>query len=162
VTVNEDAQWLRRDPQQEREWIRQLSLIYSALIGIGVVMVAPFLTAASLDLSAKVCVVAFSVAGPLLAALVLVNQQETFRRRITKSVFVGTTRVVAQLCAFVGVVAGFWHITWIAGVGTLAAGLAGVAVQSVGYWRLERDRQLPPQQAERTGDPERPDGLEET
>jgi AAA domain len=37
-------------------------------------LVAPFLTAASLDTSAKVCVVAFSVAIPLLAALVLVNR----------------------------------------------------------------------------------------
>jgi O-antigen/teichoic acid export membrane protein len=142
VTVNEDAEWLRRDPQQEQEWIRQLSLIYSALIGIGVVMVQPFLTAASLDLSAKVCVVAFSVAIPLLAALVLVNQHEVFRRRVTKSVVVETARVVAQLCAFVGVVAGFWHILWIAGVGMLAGGLVAAAVQSVGFWRLERDRLL--------------------
>jgi hypothetical protein len=66
-------------------------------------MVQPFLTAASLDLSATICVVAFSVAIPLLAALVLVNQHEVFRRRVTKSVLVETTRVVAQLCAFVGV-----------------------------------------------------------
>jgi hypothetical protein len=33
--------------------------------------------------------------------------------------------VVAQNLAFVGVVAGFWHITWIAGVGMLAGGLVG-------------------------------------
>jgi O-antigen/teichoic acid export membrane protein len=160
VSVNEDAEWLRRHPQQEQEWIGQLSLIYSALIGIGVVMVQPFLTAASLDLSAKVCVVAFSVGIPLLAALVLVNQHEVVRRRVTKSVLVETARVVAQLCAFVGVVAGFWHILWIAGVGMLAGGLVAVAVHSVGYWRLERDRlvglerdQKPtPQQGDEPGD----------
>lgn len=160
VTVNEDAEWLRQDPQQEQEWIRQLSLIYSGLIGIGVVMVQPFLTAASLDLSAKVCVVAFSVAIPLLAALVLVNQHEVFRRRVTKSVLVEIARVVAQTCAFVGVVAGFWHILWIAGVGMLAGGLVAVAVQSVGYVRLERDRLLErdqkptPQEGEEPGDTE--------
>jgi hypothetical protein len=73
VTVKEDAEWLRRDPKQEQEWLRQLSLIYSGLIVIGVYMVQPFLTAASLDLSAKICVVTFSVAIPLLAALVIVN-----------------------------------------------------------------------------------------
>jgi hypothetical protein len=99
---------------KSREWIRQNNLIYGGLIGIGVVMVQPFLTAASLDLSAKICVVAFSVAIPLLAALVLVNWEEAFRRRVTKSVSVEIARVVAQLCAFVGVVAGFWHILWIA------------------------------------------------
>jgi hypothetical protein len=121
-------------------------------------MVQPFLTAASLDLSAKVCVVAFSVAIPLLAALVLVNQQEVIRRRVTKAVLVEAARVVAQLCAFVGVVAGFWHILWIAGVGMLAGGLAAVAVQSVGFWRLERDRLLErdqkptPQEGDEPGD----------
>jgi hypothetical protein len=129
VTVNEDAEyergWLRPDPKQVQEWIRQNNLIYGGLIGIGVVMVQPFLTAASLDLSAKICVVAFSVAIPLLAALVLVNWQEAFRRRVTKSVSVEIARVVAQLCAFVGVVAGFWHILWIAGVGMLASALVG-------------------------------------
>jgi hypothetical protein len=125
VSVNEDAERVRQDPAQEQEWLWQLSLTYGALIGIGVVMVAPFLTAASLDLSAKICVVAFSVA-----------------------------RAVAQLCAFVGVVAGFWHILWIAGVRMLAGGLAGVAVQSVGYWHVERDRQPPPREAEEPGDTE--------
>jgi hypothetical protein len=91
------------------------------LIAIGVYMVQPFLVAASLDLSAKICVVAFSVAIPLLAALVMVNRQEAFRRRRAKSLLLASARVVAQLCAFIGVVAGFWLILWIAGVG---------------YWRL--------------------------
>jgi dipeptide/tripeptide permease len=69
-------------------------------------------------------------------------------------------RTVAQLCAFVGVVAGFWHILWIAGVGMLAGGLVAVAVQSVGFWRLERDRMLEreqkpsPQEGEEPGDTE--------
>jgi hypothetical protein len=117
VTVSGDSAWPWQDPEQEQEWLRQLSLIYSGLIGIGVVMVAPFLTAASLDLSAMVCVVAFSVAIPILAALVVLNRQEAFRRRMTKSFFVEAARAVAQGCAFVGVVAGFWHITWIAGGG---------------------------------------------
>jgi hypothetical protein len=42
----------------------------------GILMVQPFLTAASLDLSARICVVAFSVSIPLLAALVLVDRRE--------------------------------------------------------------------------------------
>ena len=65
---------------------------------------------------------------PLLAALVLVNRQEAFRRPRTKSVLVAIAQVVAQTCAFGGVVAGFWHILWIAGAGMLASGIAAVAV----------------------------------
>jgi hypothetical protein len=56
VTVN-------TDPAQEQEWLRQNNLICGGLIGIGVVLVQPFLTAASLDLSATICVVAVLASG---------------------------------------------------------------------------------------------------
>jgi hypothetical protein len=102
-----------------------------------VYMVQPFLTASSLDVSAEICIVAFSVAIPLLAALVLVNRQEAFRGRRTPSVIVTIAQVVAQFAAFVGMVAGFWHITWVAGVTFLAAGFVAVGVHSAGFWRLE-------------------------
>ena len=140
------------DPKQEQEWIRQNNLAYGGLIGIGVVMVQPFLIAASLDLPAKVCVIAFSVAIPLLAALVLLNRQEAFRRRAAKSIVVSTAKAVAQFCAFVAVVAGFWHILWIAGAGMLVSALVAVAVHSVGYWRLERDQAPTPRRAEAPAD----------
>ena len=110
------------DPGQEQEWLRESDLINGGLIIVGVYMVQPFLTAGSLDLPARICLVAFSVAIPLLAALVLVNRRELSRRRATRSQFVVWTRVVAQNLAFVGVVAGFWHISWIAGVGCWQAG----------------------------------------
>ena len=158
--MNQDAgrgrKWLGlgQDPKLVQEWLRQNNLIYGGLIAIGVYMAQPFLTAASLDLSARICVVAFSVAIPLLAALVVVNRQEIFRGRATGSVVVETARVVAQLSAFVGVVAGFWHIYWIAGVAMLAAGLVAVGVHSAGYVRLERDRLPTPPEAGDAGDPE--------
>ncbi len=100
-------------------------------------MVQGFLEAPSRDWSARVSIIAFSVAIPLLAALVMVNRQETFRRRRTPSVSVTGAEVVAQGAAFVGLVAGFWHIYWIAGVMFLAAGFAGLFVHSAGWWRLE-------------------------
>lgn len=156
VFVKEDAEhekwWLRQDPGQEEEWLRQNNLIYGGLIAVGVVMVQPFLTAASLDLPATISVVAFSVAIPLLVALVMVNQQETFRRRRTKSVLVAIAQVVAQTGAFIGVVAGFWHILWIAGVGILAGGLVGVGVHSAGYTRLERAGGPTSQESDESGD----------
>jgi hypothetical protein len=76
---------VNEDVEQVQETLRQLNLIYSGLIVIGVYLVQPFLVAGSLDLSATVCVIAFSVAIPLLAALVVINRQEAFRRRMTKS-----------------------------------------------------------------------------
>jgi hypothetical protein len=123
------------------EGLRQQGVIYGALIGIAVVMVQPFLIATTLDASARVSVVAFAVAIPLLAALVLVNRQETFRGRRTASVSVIIAQAVAQLAALVGIVAGFWHITWVAGVAFLVAGLVAVGVHSAGFWRVESSRE---------------------
>jgi hypothetical protein len=131
-----DENWTQADPEQTQEWIRENNLIYGGLIGIGVVMVQPFL-ASPPGLSGKICVVAFSVAIPLLAALVLLNMHEAFRRRATDSLVVDIAKMAGQMGAFVGLVAAFWHVAWIAGVGMLVGGIAGVAVYSVGYIRLE-------------------------
>jgi hypothetical protein len=98
------------DEALEREWLYQNNLIYGALIGVAVVMVQPFLVASSLDLAATICVIAFSIAIPLLAALILVNRQETFRGRRTSSKLVTFGQVVAHGAAFTGLVAAFWHI----------------------------------------------------
>jgi hypothetical protein len=68
---------------------------------------------------------------------VLVNRQESFRGRRAPSVSVTITQVIAQLAALVGIVAGFWHITWVAGVTFLVAGIVAVGVHSAGYWRVE-------------------------
>jgi len=120
-----------------QEVLRQLGLIYGGLILIGVYMVQPFLTAPSLDASAKISIVAFSVAIPLLAALILVNRQEAYRGRYTPSITTKIANAIAQSAAFVGIVAGFWHIWWIAGVAFLAAGIVAVGVHSAGFTRLE-------------------------
>jgi hypothetical protein len=148
------------EPEQQREWIRQNNVIYGGLIAIGLVLVQPFLTATTLDPSAKTCVIAFSVAIPLLAALVLVNRQEDFRRRVSDSLLVRVTKSLAQLLAFVGLVAGFWHITWLAGVGILVSGFAAMMVHSAAYFRLERAVMAAAAPAEPAG-PQSPDVAEE-
>jgi hypothetical protein len=142
-----EAERIRADlstAPMKQEMLRQQGLSYGALIIVGVYMVQPFLTARSLDVSAKISIVAFSVAIPLLAALVLVNRQEVFRGRRTPSVMVTIGQSVAQGAALVGLVAGFWHITWIAGVTVLAVGLVAVGVHSAGWYRLESTHEATP------------------
>lgn len=128
---------LINDPKMQREWVRQDNLIYGGLMGVGIVMVQPFLIADSLDRSATIAVVAWSVAIPLLAALLLVNRHETFRRRRTDSRTVLAAGPVAQLSAFVGLVAGFWHIHWVAGTVMLVSSIVAMGVHSAGVTRLE-------------------------
>jgi cation transport ATPase len=127
-----------QEPEQQREWIRQHSAVYGGLIAVGLLLVQPFLTATALDWSARICVLAFSVAIPLLAGLVLLNHQEGFRRRASDSTAVRVTQSVAQGLAFAGLVAGFWHITWPAGVAVLVSSFVALLVHSAGYFRLER------------------------
>jgi hypothetical protein len=137
--VDEDERkWAEasRQPGLELEWIRQNNLMYGGLIGIGIVMVQPFLTVTSLDLSAVICVVAFSVAIPLLAGLVLVTHQEAFMRRASGSKLVTIAQSVAVFFAFTGIVSGFWHVTWMAGAGVLVASALALAVHSAGYTKL--------------------------
>jgi hypothetical protein len=122
------------------EGLRQLGLAYGGLAGVAVVMVQPFLVATKLDASARISVIAFAVAIPFLAALVLVNRQEAFRGRRTTSVTVTVAQAIAQLAAFVGLVAGFWHIMWVAGVTFLVAGVVALGVHSAGYVRVEIPR----------------------
>jgi hypothetical protein len=134
------AAWMTQaaeEPEQQQEWIRQNSAVYGGLIAIGLVMVQQFLTAAGLDWSAKICVLAFAVAIPLLAALIMVNRQENFRRRATDSRLVRVAQSGAQALAFAGIVAGFWHIWWLAGVVILVSGFVALGVHSAGHFRLE-------------------------
>src|SRR5262245_45615915 len=103
-------------------------------------MASSFIGARSLDASAKVSTIAFAVAIPLLAALVMINQQEAFRGRRTASVSVTLAQVIAQVAAFVGLTAAFWNITWFAGMAFLVAALVAVGVHSAGFWRVESPR----------------------
>lgn len=128
---------LMHDAELQQEWIRQDDLIYGGLMGIGIVMVQPFLTAPTLDTSATICVIAFAIAIPLLAALIMVNRHEIFRRRRTSSRIAAAAKAFAQFCAFVGLVAGFWHIHWMAGAGVLLSTCVAIGVQSAGFTRLE-------------------------
>ena len=77
--LQEDAEQLekqyRHDPRYVRQWLRQNNLIYGGFIAIGVVIVQPFLTGAELDGPATVSVVAFSLAIPLLAAPIMLNEE---------------------------------------------------------------------------------------
>jgi hypothetical protein len=133
--------WRKRAEAQQEESLRQDNLMYGGLIGIGAVLVQPFLSpgGAALDLSAQICVIAFSLAIPLLAALIMLNRQEAYRRRTSSSVLVLVAKQVALGLGFAGVVAGFWHIMTIAGIAILVSTIVGLAVHGAGWLRVEEE-----------------------
>jgi hypothetical protein len=75
-------------------------------------------------------VIAFAVSIPLLAALLVLNRQEEFRNRATRSPLVELARAVAQASAFVGQTAALWHISTVAGIVFLAVAFVAVGVHS--------------------------------
>ena len=158
--AQEQAEWIAQhvtqDPELQQEWIRQDNLAYGGLIAIGLVLVQPFVGGASLDTVGLICVVAFAVAIPLLAALVLVNRQEALRHRRTSSRMVAVGKATAQGCAFVGLVAGFWHVHWIAGVGILVSAFVAMGVHSAGFTRLELGERPASRPAEAAEEPTKP------
>lgn len=131
------SHWWRIGPREIREAIRQNNLMYGGLVGVAVLMVQPFLTAGPTDLPATISVVSFAVAIPLLAGLILVTEQEKFRGHASRSKMVEVARSLAILASIVGLVAGFWHMSWIAGVVVLISMAAAVAFHSAGYTRVE-------------------------
>ncbi len=136
---------LTQNPELEEEWLRQDNLIYGGLVAIGIVFVQALLPY-PLDTSAKTCVLAFAIAIPLLAALIMVNRQEQFRRRRTSSRTVTGAKTIAQGAAFLGLVAGFWHVDWIAGAVVLGSSLIALGVHSAGFTALELQPSPPDQE----------------
>ncbi len=137
--IQSETEDAKSDPAVQEEWIRQSNLIYGGLAAAGLVVVQPFLTTSPLDLAATICVVAFAVSIPLLAALLVLNRQEAFRRQVSRSRLVSVAKAAAEGSAFVGLTAAFWHISTIAGITFLAVGIFAVGVHSAGYTKLEYD-----------------------
>ena len=137
--IRQEVEEATSDPAAQEEWIRQSNLVYGGLVGAGLVVVQPFLTENSLDPSAMVCVIAFAVSIPLLAALLVLNRQEAFRRRASKSRGVRAAKAVAQGSAFAGFTAAFWHMSFVAGIVFLAMGFVATGVHASGFVQLEYD-----------------------
>ena len=135
---------MKEDWTKKEDLIQQNNLVYLGLIGIGVVIMQPFLTAGSLNLSAEICVVAFSLAIPLLSILVMIthlqaSHDNTLSSLTNGSLTYGIAKTVGLVSASVGVVAAFWHVLWIAGVIVLVSGIAGFALYTTYYRRLARN-----------------------
>jgi len=139
-----DKEALSITPTVEREWIKQDKIVYGALVGAGLFLVQPFLYEGySKDLAGKIAVIAFSLAIPMLAALLLLNEEETFRRHPSKSRIVAVVRVLGQATAFTGFIAAFWHADTVAGICALVASIIGMSAHSAGYTKLYYSRYRP-------------------
>jgi hypothetical protein len=125
------------------EWRSLTTMIDTALIGVGIVMVQPYLTSPAITLIESISVIAFAGAIPLLSALLLLGLHENhYQQQTVNSLTVSLARMIARLSALVGLGAGLWQISGAAGVVFTLSSLLGIVVYSTGYWWLDRQREI--------------------
>lgn len=139
--MNKHDEDLPTNAGQEKEWVKEVHGIYAGLIAIAIVMIQPFMYQGEFSgTAAMVCVYSFAISVPILAALLLLNYFEEYRRHLSQSKAVAIARALAQIAAVVGVIAGFWHISPIAGMLATGGGVFGGVAYTIGYMLLSKRR----------------------
>ena len=121
------------------EWIRAEAVVNAGLIIVGVYIVQSLLAANFADIAARISVVAWAVALPLLAALAMLNVAQERYRYASYPPYLLIARAVAQASAATGLIAAFWHIWMPAGIVVVASALAAVGLYALYARRLEKD-----------------------
>ena len=128
----------------KEEWAQQTRAIFAGLIGIGVVIVQALIGINATDPPAVIAMLAFAIALPLLGTLVMINVVQAKYKYASYPFYLTFAYIVGQSSAFVGVIAAFWHVSWIAGVLILISSLVGLAIYLAYSKQLEKDN-LPAQ-----------------
>lgn len=121
---DEDRKWLdNTTPEQKAAWVRQDNLTYGGLIAIGTVIIQPFLTVSSLDLTAMIAVISFAIALPHLAVMVLIEDWPSPEGYPSLRLLPSIAKSLGLTFSMIGIGAAFWHISWIAGVVVSVSGI---------------------------------------
>ena len=121
------------------EWIRTEAVVNAGLIVIGIYMVQSLLASSFVDTVARLSIVAWAVAIPLLAALGMLNVAQEAYRYASYPPYLLIARAIAQGSAAVGVVSAFWHIWMPAGIVLIVSAGAALGLYATYRRRLEKD-----------------------
>jgi len=133
-TADERGRYLVRP-----EWVRTDTLINVGLIVLGVYILQAFISTNAADVAARISVVAWALAIPLLAFLALLSPAQDAFRYASFPPYILVARGLAQGAAVIGLAAAVWHVWMPASLTMIASGLAGFVVYRLYYRRLERD-----------------------
>jgi len=130
---------MKQKYELKEEWARQTGAIFAGLIGISVVIVQALIAIDATDPPAVIALLAFAIALPLLGTLVILNGVQAKYRYASYPVYLSFAYIVGEGSAGVGVIAAFWHVSWIAGVLIMISGLLGLAIYFAYSKRLQED-----------------------
>jgi len=108
-----------------------------------VYLVQTFLGTGVTDLAARISILGWAVAIPLLAALAMLNVVREWYRYTSYPLYWGIAGSVAPVAALIGLGAAFWHIWFPAAIVLMVSGVAGIALYQVSVHRLLRDNSAP-------------------
>ena len=91
-------------------------LLSGGFLGISLLIFQAFVTLTALDLALLIALCALAVAMPLLAACIVLNNILWVVKSGSRSRWILFIRYLSPICAIVGIIAVFWHLSWVAGV----------------------------------------------
>lgn len=141
----------KSDPRILDIWLKHHNLVLVGWIAVGMLFLQPLLTTPRLTLAAYTCAVAFAIAIPFLAALILVNNLEQDNGRFIGGWAVFLARIIAYTAGLAGLFAGCWMISWHVALAAAVSGLAAAGVHSVAVSHLMRQRFKPAESGTQDG-----------
>jgi hypothetical protein len=105
------------------------------LIAFSLIIVQAFIATGLTDLASYISIIAFAIAIPMLAMHVFTYSSldwfACFKARFKAPASVGISFLGGCLIDVIGLVAAFWHISWIAGLLFIMSGIVGYLVYMI-------------------------------
>jgi type III secretory pathway component EscS len=137
---------MNRKFELREEYTRESNLILAGLIGISVVIVQALIGIHASDLPATIALLAFAIALPMLGMLVILNALYAKYRYASFPLYLTIAYFLGEGGAALGVVAAFWHLSWVAGALIVVSIFLAVGVYFAYTRQLQKDN--PPDQTE--------------
>lgn len=125
---------------------RSIMFMSGGLIAISLVILQGLITLTSFDTAQFISIIAFSVAIPMLAGVIVICQSEMSYKclyHLWSDITFGCF-IIGSISAFIGIAAILWHLSWIAssvflGVSLLMGNIAGRYVTKDGFKLQEEE-----------------------
>src|SRR5437660_816756 len=127
----------RNDPHN----VQTNSLVCGGLLAIGLIIFQDFIQLGVSNRYAFIAVVSFAVAFPCLVGVLMSNNHEAKYPYMHHGRFVSILYAFGILSSFIGVLATFWYLSWIAGVIFLGVALGAFVLNIAHYRQLSEDKE---------------------
>jgi len=121
--------------------IRTNNLICGGLLAISLIILQDFIQLGVSNRFAFIVVVSFAIAIPCLVGVLFSNNHEAKYPYMHHAKFFNITYAIGILSGFIGVLATFWYLSWIAGVVFLGVAIAASVLCLAHYNQLSEDKE---------------------